>query len=57
MYNLFDSNPLVFMVVIVMGIVWLIFPFVVIARLGKIEGHLGAMRRERETKPPDPPAE
>jgi hypothetical protein len=55
MAGLLDSNPSLFLIVgtaaIIMGIVWTVFPFVVISKLGKIEEHLRSIRSDVDTKP------
>lgn len=40
---------------LIIGIVWIVFPFVVISKLSKMEAHLSAMRMEAGAKPTDPP--
>jgi hypothetical protein len=55
MSNLFDSNPLTFLLLlgasIVMGVVWIVFPFIVMGRLRKIEEHLSDIRNKTQTNP------
>jgi hypothetical protein len=61
MVNLFDSSPLLFLVFagasIILAIVWIVFPFVVISRLGKIEEHLSAIRNKTDASPNEPKSE
>jgi ABC-type spermidine/putrescine transport system permease subunit I len=42
---------LIYGVGLIVGIVWIVFPFVVISRLGKIEAHLGAIRDQTAARP------
>jgi hypothetical protein len=67
MVSLFDSNPLLFLLLagasIVLGLIWLVFPIVVMWRLGDIRDHLAALRGAEDARnvvrlaPPTPPSD